>query len=87
MDENWTIFSISFTAILTFKPEIWRAVEISVKHIFILEKFGISSFTEKKNQSFWTRIDEFQTLQVPFTYPDVTWSRSLKSHNVAIYVT
>ena len=47
--ENWISFWTIFMVILKVKPKFRRAVEISVKHIFILEKFGISSFTEKKN--------------------------------------
>ena len=43
--------------IFLFQPLLRNAVEISDQKILIFQKFGISTFTEKKNQVFWTRID------------------------------
>ena len=63
--------------IFLFQPLLRNAVEISDQKILIFQKFGISTFTEKKNQVFWTRIDYFRNGFGTLAYPDVTWSVSL----------
>ena len=64
--------------LFVFQPLLRNAVEISDQKILIFQKFGISTFTEKKNQVFWTRIDYFRNGFGTLAYPDVTWSVSLK---------
>ena len=53
------------------------AVEISYQKILNFEKFRFSTFTEKKIQVFWTRIDHFRNCFRALAYPSVTWSVSL----------
>ena len=74
-DINFEVFKL----ILAFNLTSRYAVEISDQKILIFQKFGISTFTEKKNQVFWTRIDYFRNDFGTPAYPDVTWSVSLKT--------
>ena len=66
-----------FKLIFPLNLKLRYAVEISDKKILIFEKFEFSTFTEKKNQGFWTRIDQFRNCFRTLAYPDVTWSGSL----------
>ena len=71
--------------IFLFQPLLRNAVEISDQKILIFQKFGISTFTEKKNQVFWTRIDYFRNGFGTLAYPDVTWSVSLRVYAVIFW--
>ena len=66
-----------FKLIFPLNLKLRYAVEISEKKILIFEKFEFSTFTEKKNQGFWTRIDQFRNCFRTLAYLDVTWSISL----------
>ena len=66
-----------FKLILPLNLKLWYAVEISDQKILIFEKFEFSTFTEKKNQGFWTRIDQFRNCFRTLAYVDVTCSVSL----------
>ena len=68
----------SLKLLFSFKLKLRNAVEISHQKILIFEKCEISAFTGKKNQWFWTRIDNFRNCFQTLAYPDVTWSASLK---------
>ena len=69
-----------FKLIFQLNLKLRYAVEISDKKILIFEKFEFSTFTEKKNQGFWTRIDQFRNCFRTLAYPDVTWSVPLKAY-------
>ena len=60
-----------FQVILQLNLKLRYAVEISDKKILISEKFKLSSFTGKKNQAFWTRIDDFRNCFSTPAYVDV----------------
>ena len=63
--------------IFSLNLKLRYAVEISHQKILIFEKFESSTFTGKKNQGFWTRIDNFRNSFKTLAYPDVTWTVSL----------
>ena len=67
-----------FELIFPLNLKLRHAVEISYKKILNFEKFASSTFTGKKNQGFWTRIDNFRNSFKTLAYPDVTWTVSLK---------
>ena len=67
--------------IFLFQPLLRNAVEISDQKILIFQKFGISTFTEKKSQECWIRIDNFRNSFKTLAYPDVTWTVSLTHLN------
>ena len=60
-----------FKAFFQLNIKLRFAVEISDKKILIFEKFKSSSFTGKKNQAFWTRIDNFRNHFSTPAYVDV----------------
>ena len=66
-----------FLLIFSFNLKSWYAVEISDQKILNFGKSKFLSFTGKKNQVFWTRIDNFRNFFRTLAYPDVTWSVSL----------
>ena len=61
-----------FQAIFQLNLKLRFAVEISDKKILIFVKFKLSSFTEKKNQAFWTWIDDFRNCFSTPAYVDVS---------------
>ena len=63
------MIDISFAFQLNLKLQY--AVEISDKKILIAQKFKLSSFTGKKNQVFWRRLDDFRNCFSTPTYVDV----------------
>ena len=67
-----------FQVIFQLNLKLRYAVEISHQKILIFEKFEFSTFTGKKNQGFWTRIDKIRNCFTTRAYPDVTWSASLR---------
>ena len=67
IDINFAGFQVIFQLNLKLR----YAVEISDKKILISEKFKPSSFTGKKNQAFWTRIDDFRNKFSTPAYVDV----------------
>ena len=67
-----------FLLIFSFNLKSWYAVEISDQKILNFGKSKFLSFTGKKNQVFWTRIDNFRNFFRTLAYPDVTWSVSLR---------
>ena len=74
-----------FKLIFSFNLKLRYAVEISDQKIPKFEKFRFSTFTGKKNQGFWTRIDNFRNYFKTLAYPDVTWTVSLSdftSHRI-----
>ena len=60
-----------FQVIFQLNLKLRYAVEISDKKILISEKFKLSSFTGKKDQAFWTRIDDFGSCFSTIAYVDV----------------
>ena len=70
--------------IFSLNLKLRYAFEISHQKILIFEKFEFSTFTGKKNQGFWTRIDNFRNSFKTFAYPDVTWTVSLSTINDSI---
>ena len=60
-----------FQVIFQRNLKLRYAVEISDKKFLISEKFKLSSFTGKKNQAFWTRIDDSRKCFVTPAYVDV----------------
>ena len=76
---QWLTSNLKFLKLIfSLNLKLRYAVEISHQKILILEKFKFSTFTGKKNQGFWTRIDNFRNCFKTLAYLDVTWSRSLK---------
>ena len=75
-----------FKLILPLNLKLWYAVEISDQKILIFEKFEFSTFTEKKNQGFWTRIDQFRNCFRTLAYVDVTCSVSLRYPNTPTWL-
>ena len=75
MDINFAGFQVIFQLNLKLR----YAVEISDKKILISEKFKLSSFTGKKNQAFWTWIDDFRSCFSTPAYVDFKEIVSLKS--------
>ena len=73
IDNKFEVLKLIFSLNLKLR----HAVEISHQKILIFEKFESSTFTGKKNQGFWTRIDNFRNSFKTLAYPDVTWNVSL----------
>ena len=67
IDVDFTGFQVKFQLNLKLR----YVVEISDKKILIFEKFKLSTFTAKKNQAFWTRIDDFRNCFSTPAYVDV----------------
>ena len=75
---QWLTSNLKFLKLIfSLDLKLRYAVEISDQKILIFEKFEFSTFTGKKNQGFWTRIDKFRNCFTTHAYPDVTWSVSL----------
>ena len=84
IDTFWTVqyltsFIRFFKPFFLFNLKSWSAVEISDQKILIFEKFKFPTFTGKKNQAFWTRIDNFRNCFGTLAYVDVVWRVSLRN--------
>ena len=81
--QNLRSFLKFFGLIFSLSPKLRHAIEISDQKILIFEKFKFPTFTGKKNQAFWTRIDNFRNSFKTLAYLDVTWSVSLIGSQLA----
>ena len=76
---QWLTSNLKFLKLIfSLDLKLRYAVEISDQKILIFEKFKLSTFTGKKNQGFWTRIDNFRNCFGTLAYVDVVWRVSLR---------